>query len=166
MSPILPWYIAGPLIGLIVPLLLVFHEKQFGISSSYRYLLSGLFAKVPYFNYDRKKDSWQLHFCIGLVISGVLVTVVFPDLQPLASTLSSSNADWNFAAISVYDWSNAVQFFIGGTLVGFGARYANGCTAGHCIMGVSQLAASSLVATASFFIGGWFTSNFILTFIF
>ena len=165
MNPILPWYVAGPLIGLIVPLLLLLREKQFGISSSYRYVLSGPFKRVSYFNYDAKKDSWQLHFCIGLIVSGLVVTYFIPSWKPEGRALEGGST-WQEIAVSVYEWKNCIQFFIGGLLVGFGARYANGCTAGHCIMGVSQWATSSLVATVSFFVGGWLASNFLIELIF
>jgi uncharacterized membrane protein YedE/YeeE len=68
--------------------------------------------------------------------------------------------------MNIYDVKNGLQFFLGGILVGFGARYANGCSAGHCIMGVSQFATSSILATVSFFIGGLIGSFFINPLIF
>ena len=69
---------------------------------------------------------------------------------------------YEIVAQSIYDVKNALQFFIGGILVGFGTRYANGCTAGHCIMGVSQFALSSILATIAFFVGGLIGSLFIV----
>jgi uncharacterized membrane protein YedE/YeeE len=54
---------------------------------------------------------------------------------------------------------------VGGFLVGFGTRYAGGCTSGHAIMGLSNLQWPSLVATISFMVGGFIMANLILPFI-
>ena len=43
---------------------------------------------------------------------------------------------------------------VGGFLVGFGARYAGGCTSGHAISGLSNLQLPSLIAVIGFFVGG------------
>lgn len=163
MNAPLPWFIAGPLIGLIVPALLLLREKQFGISSSYRFVGAVIFPKINYFNYQKNDDRWQIQFAIGLILSGFLAYKIFGDqfIYPIYP-----DSDLNDPVKSVYDLSNALQFFTGGILVGFGARYANGCTAGHCIMGISQFAKSSIVATISFFIGGMIASFFINPFIY
>ena len=79
----LAWYIAGPLIGLIVPLLLILKEKQFGISSSYRFLISGLTKKPGYFNYNREHDAWQFYFVIGLILTGVFYGLNGYDMNEL-----------------------------------------------------------------------------------
>lgn len=163
MNSPLPWFIAGPLIGLIVPALLILREKQFGISSSYRFLGGTIFPKLNYFNYSKDIDRWQIQFAIGLVVSG-LVAKKFIDL--LYTTSDSGNSDYEKIAMTIYDVKNGFQFLIGGILVGFGSRYANGCTAGHCIMGVSQFAYSSILATCAFFIGGLIGSHFIIPLIF
>jgi uncharacterized membrane protein YedE/YeeE len=159
MKEPLAWYIAGPLIGLIVPALLILREKQFGISSSYRYILSFIPTKINYFNYNREQDQWQLHFAIGLVLSALAATKLFGFSDALVSLPIKK---YEIVAQSIYDVKNAFQFFVGGILVGFGARYANGCTAGHCIMGVSQFALSSILATIAFFVGGLIGSLLIV----
>ncbi len=159
MKEPLAWYIAGPLIGLIVPALLILREKQFGISSSYRYILSFIPTKINYFNYHREQDQWQLHFAIGLVLSAFAATQLFGFSDAF---ISLPIKKYEIVAQSIYDVKNALQFFIGGILVGFGARYANGCTAGHCIMGVSQFALSSILATIAFFVGGLIGSLLIV----
>ena len=159
MKEPLAWYIAGPLIGLIVPALLILREKQFGISSSYRYILSFIPTKISYFNYHREQDQWQLHFAIGLVLSALAATQLFGFSDAF---ISLPIKKYEIVAQSIYDVKNALQFFIGGMLVGFGARYANGCTAGHCIMGVSQFALSSILATIAFFVGGLIGSLLIV----
>ena len=159
MKEPLAWYIAGPLIGLIVPALLILREKQFGISSSYRYILSFIPTKINYFNYHREQDQWQLHFAIGLVLSALAATQLFGFSDAF---ISLPIKKYEIVAQSIYDVKNGLQFFIGGILVGFGARYANGCTAGHCIMGVSQFALSSILATIAFFVGGLIGSLLIV----
>ena len=163
MNTPLPWYIAGPLIGLIVPLLLLLREKQLGISSSYRFLGSFFLKRFDYFNYNRKSDSWQIVFAIGLVLSGVFFK--FFNSNPIVQE-PEEGYYYQLIHSSIYSLEYGVQFFVGGILVGFGARYANGCTAGHCIMGVSQFATSSIVATVAFFVGGLIVSLFINPFIF
>lgn len=160
METPLAWYIAGPLLGLMVPLLLILREKQFGISSSYRYLWSLALPGINYFNYDKKQDQWQFNFALGLILSGLLATQ-FIDLA-----VSEFTYDYQKIAHSVYELDKAWIYLVGGIFVGFGARYANGCTAGHCIMGVSQFAKSSILATVAFFIGGLIATYFINPFIF
>jgi len=163
MKEPLAWYIAGPLIGLMVPLLLLLRGKQFGISSSYRYLISILPVKVPYFKYERQIDSHQVIFALGLILSGILasnfsIPVVYKPIIP--------SSGWQEISIDIYSLSNGLQFLLGGILVGFGSRYANGCTAGHCIMGVSQFSVASIVSTVAFFVGGLIGTFFINPFIF
>jgi len=163
MTSPLPWFIAGPLIGLIVPALLVLREKQFGISSSYRFLGGVLLPKLKYFNYNKDSDRWQIQFAIGLVFSGFAVSHIFESVDQLTT---EPVHQYEKIAVSIYDIKNGLQLFLGGILVGFGARYANGCTAGHCIMGVSQFASSSIIATIAFFVGGLIGSFLIIPYIF
>jgi len=54
----------------------------------------------------------------------------------------------------------------GGLMVGFGSRYAGGCTSGHAISGLSDLQIQSLIAVAGFFIGGLLMTYFVLPLIF
>ena len=58
-----------------------------------------------------------------------------------------------------------IMVILGGFIVGFGTRYAGGCTSGHAIMGLSTLQWPSLVATCCFMVGGILTANFILPYI-
>lgn len=159
---LLPWYIAGPLIGLMVPLLLFVREKQFGLSSSYRYIGSFILPKNSYFNYDRSKDAWQVHFAIGIVCAAVLIFQF--DLYTPQNLDSSKEYLRHFQ--EVYSLQNWLMFAVGGIFVGFGARYAGGCTAGHCIMGNSILSLSSILSTCMFFAGGLIVSHFVLPYLF
>lgn len=157
----LPWYIAGPLLGLMVPALLILREKQLGISSSFRVIGAKLFPKWAYFQYDWKKDMWQIHFSIGLLIAAFLLfgctNIGIPRID--------KTTEYGVQALSIYDTANALLFFFGAIAIGFGARYADGCTAGHCIMGNSQLAPSALLTTVFFFVGGLISTYFILPFL-
>src|SRR6185503_10464018 len=54
---------------------------------------------------------------------------------------------------------------VGGFFVGFGTRYAGGCTSGHTIMGLSNLQFPSLVSSSCFMAGGFIMANLILPFI-
>lgn len=163
MGLVLPWYIAGPLIGLIVPVLLLLKEKQFGVSSSYRFIGSKLFKKLDYFNYNSQTDLWQFQFAVGVILSGIVA--VFWDSSADIS-FEESFTSYGIIFNQIYNSKNILYFFISGLFVGFGSRYANGCTAGHCIMGISQFSVSSLIATVCFFIGGLFITYFVIPFLF
>lgn len=155
-SPFLPWYFAGPLIGLMVPILLIVRNKQFGLSSSYRGILARILKKIPYFNYDFKLDNFQVQLVTGIFLSGLTAHFVLPYNSP------EIVSDYGKIAISIYTIENGWFFLLSGVLVGFGARYANGCTAGHCIMGISQFSLASIVSTICFFIGGSISSYLLI----
>ncbi len=174
------WYVAGPLIGLMVPVLLIIGNKTFGISSSLRHVCAACMpAKIPYFNYDWKKEAWNLVLVAGVLIGGIIsATLLFND-QPvqvnpkLLNELSGygitdyhsqvPNQLFNFRAL--FTLKGFILIVGGGFLVGFGTRYAGGCTSGHSIMGLSNLQLPSLIATVCFMIGGFIMANLILPFI-
>jgi uncharacterized membrane protein YedE/YeeE len=172
-----PWYIAGPLIGLTVPTLLILGNKSFGISSSLRHICAScLPANIPFFKYDWKKEIWNLFFVFGIFIGGFVGAVLLtnpesisinPALQSELSTYGIVHLQ-NLVPSDLFNWSAlfTLRGFImlvgGGFLVGFGTRYAGGCTSGHAIMGLSTLQWPSLVATISFMVGGFIMANFIL----
>jgi uncharacterized membrane protein YedE/YeeE len=159
---ILPWYIAGPLIGIMVPLLLFTREKQLGLSSFYRYFGSFILPKNSYFNYQRLNDAWQVQFVIGIVCAAIVIFQL--DLySPKLVDFSIGNA---VQISNIYSVQNWFVFAIGGVLIGFGARYAGGCTAGHCITGNSLLSVASIVSTCMFFAGGLIVSHFVIPYLF
>lgn len=175
-----PWYVAGPVIGLTVPLLLLLGNKRLGISSTLRHICAACVpASISLFKYDWKAESWNLLFALGLVIGGFLGGVVFANPDPVALSESTLTYLAGFgiskqAALmpsELFSWSQLVTtrgfllMIVGGFLVGFGTRYARGCTSGHGILGLSALQWPSLVATMSFFIGGILFSNFVLPYI-
>jgi uncharacterized membrane protein YedE/YeeE len=175
-----PWYISGPLIGLMVPVLLILGNKTFGISSSLRHICAACFpGNADFFKYDWKAESWNLFFAAGIVLGGFVAGYVFQNPNPIAispDTISDLNnlgiTDhsglipqqlFNFhALLSVRGF---VLMIVGGFFVGFGTRYAGGCTSGHSIMGLSNLQGPSLIATICFFAGGLIMTWFILPFL-
>jgi uncharacterized membrane protein YedE/YeeE len=175
-----PWYVAGTIIGLTVPTLLLLGNKRLGISSTLRQLCAACYpAKIPFFHYDWKKDSWNLFFAAGILLGGFLGGYVFANPEPVdvsAETLNMFSV-WGVTNTegllpeALFNFSNLLTLkgfllmVVGGFLVGFGTRYAGGCTSGHGIMGLSALQWPSLVATASFFIGGILFSHFVLPYI-
>ena len=164
-----PWYVAGPLIGLMVPVLLIFGNKTFGISSTLRQICAACFpGRIPFFQYDWKKEAWNLVLVAGIVVGGVLGGIVFRNPDPVAIS-AATVADLQAAGIGIQGGLAPAEIFsfgalltlrgflfvvVGGFLVGFGTRYAGGCTSGHSIMGMSNLQWPSLVATCCFFAGG------------
>lgn len=163
MEPFLPWYIAGPLIGLIVPALLVLRQKQFGVSSSFSFILSRVLPQHNYFKSARTQSAWQFHFALGIIAAAV-VSLYFYTTEALV--INELAVEGVYLTSRIYSNENIPLFLIGGILTGFGARYANGCTAGNCIMGVAQFSLSSIIATVSFFIAGVLTAQLINPIIF
>ncbi|MEY3435567.1 MAG: YeeE/YedE family protein [Sphingobacteriales bacterium] len=172
-----PWYVAGPLIGLTVPLLLILGNRTFGISSSLRHICAACIpANISFFTYDWKKESWNLLFVTGVFIGGVLAGTLLDDPNPVQvhPKLVEELARYGIADYSslvpgdVFNWPalftvrGFILMIVGGFLVGFGTRYAGGCTSGHAIMGLSSLQWPSLVATCCFMAGGFIMANLIL----
>lgn len=174
-----PWYIAGPIIGLMVPIMLLISGRQFGFSENLRHICASCnVANVDFFNYDWKaKGAWNLMFSVGVILGGFIGGVLFAN--PNAVKLSAgaieklqgyglTNFD-GFVPVELFTWG-ALQsnpglwavLGVGGFLVGFGTRYAGGCTSGHAISGLSNLQLASLIAVIGFFIGGLLMTYLIL----
>jgi uncharacterized protein len=165
-----PWYLAGALVGLTVPTLLLLGNKSFGISSSLRHICAAcLPAKIPFFQYDWKKEAWNLFFVGGILVGAIVATQLLSNPEPVAISAKTVEAlgelhiqvDGNLMPASIFSFENLFTlkglffFVIGGFLVGFGTRYAGGCTSGHSIMGLSTLQWPSLIATCCFMAGGF-----------
>ena len=172
-----PWYVAGPIIGLMVPTLLIFGNKTFGISSSLRHVCAAcLPAKIPFFQYDWKKEIWNLFFVFGVFLGGIITAMYFKNdaavvVDPRLITELSGYGIADFSGLvpaEIFSWTSLatprgfILMVIGGFFVGFGTRYAGGCTSGHAIMGLSNLQLPSLIATISFMAGGFIMANLIL----
>lgn len=175
-----PWYVAGPIIGLMVPILLIFGNKTFGISSSLRHMCAACIpAKIPFFQYDWKKEVWNLFFVLGVFLGGIISAYYLKNdanvlvNEKLVAELSQYGVT-DYSSIipnELFNWGSLqtargfILMVIGGFLVGFGTRYAGGCTSGHSIMGLSNLQLPSLIATISFMAGGFLMANLILPYI-
>jgi uncharacterized membrane protein YedE/YeeE len=171
------WWAAGIIIGLTVPTLLILGNKSFGISSSMRHLCAMCFpAKIPFFNYDWKKEIWNIFFIVGVALGGFVAVQFLGNDEPVKVAAETQQelreqgvtSFGELLPADIFSWGNlftarGLLFFVfGGFLVGFGTRYAGGCTSGHAIMGISSLQWPSLVATIFFMIGGFLMTHVLM----
>jgi uncharacterized membrane protein YedE/YeeE len=172
-----PWYIAGPIIGLSVPALLLIGNKRLGISSSLRHFCAMCFpGNVPFLKYNWKEQIWNIYFVAGLFIGGFIGGVLLKSQTPMPLAESTTKmlrqqgieSVNHLLPVEIFSWANILTWqhllivIGGGFLVGFGTRYGGGCTSGHGIFGLSTFQRASLIAVISFFATGIITSNFIL----
>jgi uncharacterized membrane protein YedE/YeeE len=174
-----PWYVAGPLIGLVVPFVFWYGGTKWGVSSSLQHLCAAaLPRRIDYFQYDWwKKGAWHLSMAGGMILGGFIGGRLLSSPDDTVAITEAARQD--IAALGVTDFtglvpseifswsgllsvSGLIVVLLGGFLVGFGARYANGCTSGHAISGVSNLQLSSLVVVIGFFIGGLISAHLLL----
>lgn len=172
-----PWFVAGPLITLVM-FLMMFLGHGFGVSSTMETLCSmgGAGKFSDYFKFDWKGSAWNLTFVIGAIIGGFIASnFMAPETAVELSTSTKMdliskgilNPGADFLP-KIFSWENLLTvqglifMVLGGFLVGFGTRYAGGCTSGHAISGLSNLQLPSLLATIGFFIGGLIVTHFIL----
>lgn len=174
-----PWYVAGPLIGLTVPLLLLLGNRAFGISSSLRHLCAAALPgrKPELFRYDwRRVGGWNLMFALGIVLGGLLAGTLLANPEPLA-VAASTRADLEglgvtvdgayvpaglFSLAGLLTVKGLLLMVGGGFLIGFGTRWAAGCTSGHAITGLANLQLPSLIAVIGFFAGGLAMTHLLL----
>ena len=177
-----PWYLSGVAIALIM-LLLQLSGKKFGMSSNLRTICSicGAGNQAQFFRFDWKAQKWNLIVVLGAIIGGFIAAHFMTNSS---AVLINSNTITNlktlgfesagsayvpselFGANAFADPKTLLILFIGGLFVGFGARYAGGCTSGHAISGLSNLQVPSLIAVIGFFIGGLIMTNLIFPIIF
>lgn len=182
LSQTWPWYVAGPLIGLIM-LSLIYFGKVFGMSTNLRSLCSmaGAGKYVPFFQFDWRAQRWNFAVVIGAMIGGFVAVHFMSDPSNVAINpativeLQKLGIDAPMGKLlpeSMFGneaFSSPKMIFIltiGGVLIGFGSRYAGGCTSGHAISGLSNLQVPSLKAVIGFFIGGLIMAWFLLPLIF
>ena len=173
-----PWYVAGPLIGLFVPALLLAGNKMFGISANLRHVCAAVVpANVSFFRYDwRAVGGWNLAFAVGIVAGGAVAGHFLNDgapvhLAPAAHASIAALGVHDFGGLvprELFNWAalttvrGIVMIVGGGFLVGFGTAYAGGCTSGHAISGLADLQLPSLIAVLGFFGGGLIATWLIL----
>ncbi len=164
-----PWYVSGPILALVMLLLLIV-GKRFGMSSNLRTLctICGAGKKTSFFNFDWKAQQWNLVVMAGTIIGGFIAShfltndhAVFISENTIKhlNELGFMDAGKAYVPSMLFDLStisikSLILLFAGGLMVGFGARYAGGCTSGHAISGLSNLQLPSLIAVIGFFAGG------------
>ena len=176
-----PWYVAGPIIAVVMLLLLLF-GGNFGVSANLRTMcsISGAGKFSDFFRFDWKGQIWNMIFILGSLIGGYIavyflssgqtVQLAESTVQELKTLgISDPGAAYLpseiFGTEAIMSMKGIVFLIVGGILVGFGARYAGGCTSGHAISGLSDLQIPSLIAVIGFFIGGLIMVQLILPFI-
>lgn len=177
-----PWYVSGFLIGMIM-LSLIYFGKTFGMSSNLRSLCSmtGLGKRVAFFDFDWKAQRWNLIVVLGAMMGGFVAVQFMSDPSNVAINtkmiaqlaklgIDAPNGklmpDVLFGPNIFSSPKNILVLLIGGILIGFGTRYAGGCTSGHAISGLSNLQIPSLKAVIGFFIGGLIMAYLLFPLIF
>lgn len=177
-----PWYVSGPLISLVL-FLLLYLGKSFGMSATLRTMCSmgGAGKFSDFFKFDWKSQSWSLFVVVGAILGGFLASNFLssgtaidlnPDTIQALEQMGFDKPGQTYAPEEIFgaDAFMSIKGFsilvIGGLLIGFGTRYAGGCTSGHAISGLSNLQVPSLIAVIGFFLGGLFMTHLILPLIF
>ncbi len=176
-----PWYVAGPLIAFIM-LSLLLSGKRFGLSSNLRSMcaIMGAGKHCDFFDFNWRDQNWNLVFVAGLIIGGAIASrwmsngagiQISEETTEELLRMGLTHPGQNLVPIEIFNWDNLLNIkglliiILGGFLVGFGARYAGGCTSGHAISGLSDLQKPSLIAVVGFFIGGLVVTYFMLPYI-
>ncbi|MDP4129374.1 MAG: YeeE/YedE thiosulfate transporter family protein [Bacteroidota bacterium] len=176
-----PWYVSGLAIAVIMTIL-IFFGKSFGFSANLSTICSmmGAGKKVSFFSFDWKKEQWNLWFLVGSVVGGFIAVHWLQSPEPMrlsAATVTDLQKlnipfDGRLEPASIFNWEflttwrGIILFLVGGFLIGFGTRYAGGCTSGHAISGLSNLQLPSLIAVIGFFIGGLIVTHLLFPVIF
>ena len=172
------WYVSGFIIGMIM-LCLIYFGKTFGMSSNLRSLCSivGLGKKVSFFNFNWRGQRWNLVVVLGAMLGGFVAVHYMSDptnvainpktIEKLAEIGIDAPSgklmpDALFGTQILQSPKNIFILLVGGLLIGFGSRYAGGCTSGHAISGLSNLQLPSLKAVIGFFVGGLIMAHFLL----
>jgi len=186
-----PWHWSVSGAGIVfVMFLLLWFGGSFGASSNLRTLCTivGAGRNHSFFNFDWRDNLWNLVFIFSAIVGGYLAVTYLASPEPVQ--ISQATQDYLttvgiitpatlqegmgyvpaeiFSLETFWQPKNLFLLIVGGFLVGFGSRYAGGCTSGHAISGLSNLQLPSLIAVIGFFIGGllmtWFILPAILTF--
>jgi uncharacterized protein len=178
------WAISGALIALTL-FTLTWMGRSFGVSMTFRNMctIAGAGKKIPFFNINMKDEWWRMAFVVGGLVGGFLAVTFLRSPEPVAISAATVShlADWGlsypesdskqlgFVPTELFNFGNIKGLILaiaGGFLVGFGARYADGCTSGHAISGLSHLQLPSLITVIGFFIGGLLMTHLIMPLLF
>jgi len=177
-----PWYVAGPMIAIVL-LLMNYFGRGFGVSTNLETFctIGGAGKASDYFKKDWKEQKWSLFFVAGIILGGYLSShylmpteniAINPETASELAELGFANAGQSYLPAEIFSTENIFSMkgfaiLIGaGFMIGFGARYAGGCTSGHAITGLSSLQISSLLAVIGFFIGGLLMTWFLIPLIY
>ena len=176
------WYVAGPVISIVMFLLYYFGER-FGVSSNLETFCSigGAGKFVNYFKIDWRENLWNLIFIAGSIAGGFIASnyltttdavAINPQTVKDLADIGIMNGGQSYLPDEIFSVDTMLTLkgfsilIFAGFLVGFGARWAGGCTSGHAIVGLSNLELASLIAVIGFFIGGLIMTWLILPLIF
>ena len=175
------WWFSGIMIAAIMFFLLYFGQS-FGFSSNLRTICAaaGLGKSAKFFDFNWKAQIWNLVFLVGAILGGFIareflstdapVLISEATIQDLSKLGIAAPESLQPAELFGLDAVLSIKGFLllafGGLMVGFGSRYAGGCTSGHAISGLSDLQIPSLIAVMGFFIGGLVMTYLFLPLIF
>lgn len=176
-----PWWFSGIVIVSIMFLLLYFGQS-FGFSSNLRTIcaIAGAGKVNKFFDFNWKSQLWNIAFLIGAIIGGFIAKQFLSNGEPvqISEATIQTLAQYGFAPPQgaqpdeIFSWNSVftlkgfLVLAVGGLMVGFGSRYAGGCTSGHAISGLSDLQIPSLVAVIGFFAGGLLMTHVVFPLIF
>lgn len=175
------WWFSGAMIAAIMFFLLYFGQS-FGFSSNLRTICAaaGLGKSAKFFDFNWRSQTWNLVFLVGAILGGFIARQYLSTDAPVQISQATID-DMSKLGIAAPDSLQPAELFsldavlslkgflilaIGGMFVGFGSRYAGGCTSGHAISGLSDLQMPSLIAVIGFFIGGLVMTFLIIPLIF
>lgn len=177
-----PWYVSGPLLAGVM-FLLILLDKQFGMSANLRTMctISGAGKKASFFDFDWRTQRWNLFVLVGSVIGGFVAAhflspndavAISPETISILENYGIASAGETYLPTELFgmeafgSMKSLAILLVGGLLIGFGARYAGGCTSGHAISGLSNLQFPSLIAVIGFFVGGLMMVHLVFPLIF
>lgn len=176
-----PWYVSGPMLSLVM-FLLLFFNKRLGMASNLRALcaIGGAGKISPFFKYNWRSGFWNLIVISGVIVGGVIAIQLMAGDYPvgLSEATIVDLEDKGFTAVGLHLLPEEIfslemaltpkrllLLLGGGFLVGFGARYAHGCTTGHAISGLSNLQIPSFLSVIGFLVGGIVSAWLILPYL-
>lgn len=175
------WWFSGAMIAAIM-FFLLFFGQSFGFSSNLSTICAaaGLGKTNKFFDFNWKSQIWNLVFLVGAILGGFLTKQFLSTDAPvlIAQSTIEDLSKLGFAAPeslqpaeifsleAMFSLKGFMILAFGGLMVGFGSRYAGGCTSGHAISGLSDLQIPSLLAVTGFFAGGLIMTFLIMPLIF
>lgn len=174
------WAVSGAAIAAIL-FLMTWMGRSFGVSSVFKSMcqMAGAGKKYDFFDFDIKKEHWRTVFILGGITGGFIASTFLqsPEAVDISTSTLAHLKEWGwdypqgngFLPTEIFNYSSPkgiILSIVGGFLVGFGARYGDGCTSGHAITGLSHLQLPSLITVIGFFIGGLFMTWVIMPLIF